>query len=182
GISKFIFDPGVHPPPSTTFDPYAFIELLDIPIDPIGSISTTLATPGLFDVVILQTMLLHRKKQSRKAVALPAAKGSPWKWTHKQEKAFQKLSLILTCDASAHGVWCVLAQNVSCGGEAPVAFHSRTLAAAECQYAQIDREAIKNIVRLKKFYNCVSRHPVEIRADYKPLLSLMNGGAFCTVN
>ncbi|KRX19675.1 hypothetical protein T07_8400 [Trichinella nelsoni] len=129
-----------------------------------------------------QTKLLHRKKQSRKAVALPAAKGSPWKWTHKQEKAFQKLSLILTCDASAHGVWCVLAQNLSYGGEAPVAFHSRTLAAAECQYAQIDREARTNIVRLKKFYNWVSGHSVEIRADYKPLLSLMNGGAFCTVN
>ncbi|KRZ57831.1 hypothetical protein T02_15264 [Trichinella nativa] len=43
GISKFIFDPGVHRPP---FDP------LESPIDPKGSISTTLATPALKGCVL----------------------------------------------------------------------------------------------------------------------------------
>ncbi|KRZ74356.1 hypothetical protein T10_10874 [Trichinella papuae] len=42
GISKFIFDPGVHRP---LFDP------LDCPIVPKGSISTTLATPALEDKI-----------------------------------------------------------------------------------------------------------------------------------
>ncbi|KRY39557.1 hypothetical protein T01_4935 [Trichinella spiralis] len=44
GISKFIFDPGAH---RTPFDLSAFIDPLDSLIDPKGSISTTLAIPGL---------------------------------------------------------------------------------------------------------------------------------------
>ncbi|KRY56877.1 hypothetical protein T03_14828 [Trichinella britovi] len=42
GISKFIFDPGVHRPP---LDPYTFVDPLDSPIHPRGPISTYLATP-----------------------------------------------------------------------------------------------------------------------------------------
>ncbi|XP_003382264.1 conserved hypothetical protein [Trichinella spiralis] len=68
GISKFIFDPGVHPPPHR-IRPYTFIDLLDIPIDPIGSISTTLATPGLVDVVILVLLNFQYDFLANKAVA-----------------------------------------------------------------------------------------------------------------
>ncbi|KRX73477.1 hypothetical protein T06_11768 [Trichinella sp. T6] len=46
GISKFIFDSGVHQPP---FDLLAFIDPLESPIDPKRSISTILATPELKD-------------------------------------------------------------------------------------------------------------------------------------
>ncbi|KRX13745.1 Transposon Ty3-I Gag-Pol polyprotein [Trichinella nelsoni] len=117
-------------------------------------------------------------------------KGALWKWTHRHEKAFQKvkalitsnavlaqyddqLPLILTCDASPHGVGCVLAHRLPCGREAPIAFHSRTLAAAERKYAQIDREALAIIVGVKKFHNYVFGRHVEIRTDHKPLLGLL---------
>ncbi|KRZ65664.1 hypothetical protein T10_9384 [Trichinella papuae] len=60
-----------------------------------------------------------------------------------------QLPLILTCDvqqplsdddvivtdALPHGVGCVLTHKLSCIRKAPIAFHSRTIAAAERQYA-----------------------------------------------
>ncbi|KRX26611.1 Uncharacterized protein T07_11075 [Trichinella nelsoni] len=51
-----------------------------------------------------------------------------------------QLPVILTCDRSPHGVVCVLPHELLCGREATIAFHSRTLAASERKYAQIDRE------------------------------------------
>ena len=47
----------------------------------------------------------------------------------------------LYCDASIHGVGACLMHVVE-GIERPVAFTSRTLLAAECNYAQIEWEAL----------------------------------------
>ncbi|KRY71672.1 hypothetical protein T4B_12004 [Trichinella pseudospiralis] len=68
--------------------------------------------------------------------------GVPWKFRNAGP-------LTLTCDASLHGVECVLAHKLPCGWEAPIAFHSKTLSMAE------------------------QKLQVEIRTDYKPLFGLL---------
>ncbi|KRX43429.1 Retrovirus-related Pol polyprotein from transposon opus, partial [Trichinella sp. T9] len=73
-----------------------------------------------------------------------------------------QLPLILTCDASPHGVECVLAHRLPCGREAPIALHSRTLAAAERKYSQIDREILAIIVGVKKIDGPEWARPPEI--------------------
>uniref|UniRef100_A0A5S6Q2K1 Reverse transcriptase domain-containing protein n=1 Tax=Trichuris muris TaxID=70415 RepID=A0A5S6Q2K1_TRIMR len=118
-------------------------------------------------------------------------KGRVWKWTREHERAFEKfktlisshsvlvqyddkLPLTLTCDASPHGIGCVLAHKLPEGTEAPIAFHSRTLTAAERNYAQIDREALSILAGIKKFYNYVYGRPFEVKTDHKPLLGLLD--------
>ncbi|KFD45214.1 hypothetical protein M513_13909 [Trichuris suis] len=115
---------------------------------------------------------------------------SKWSWTHRHAEAFKRLKqlissnlvltqyddslpLTLTCDASPHGVGCVLAHITASGIEKPIAFHSRTLSSAERKYAQIDREALAIIVGIKKFHEYVFGRHVEIRTDHKPLLGLL---------
>ncbi|KFD47113.1 hypothetical protein M513_12023, partial [Trichuris suis] len=117
-------------------------------------------------------------------------KGSSWNWTQEHEKAFQKakrlissnsvliqyddnLPLTLTCDASPYGIGCVLAHKLPNGKEAPIAFHSRTLAAAERNYAQIDKEALSIIAGIKKFHNYLYGRSFEVKTDHKPLLGLL---------
>nr|XP_022906738.1 uncharacterized protein K02A2.6-like [Onthophagus taurus] len=113
-----------------------------------------------------------------------------FKWGAEQNDAFKKLkdilasepllvhynennSLILTCDASAYGVGCVLSQLQSSGREAPVAYHSRTLSSAERNYAQIDKEALAIVVGVKKFHNYLYGRQFCIKTDHKPLLGIL---------
>uniref|UniRef100_A0A5S6QYG5 RNA-directed DNA polymerase n=1 Tax=Trichuris muris TaxID=70415 RepID=A0A5S6QYG5_TRIMR len=121
-------------------------------------------------------------------------KGCTWKWRQEHERAFQRakrlissnsvltqyddaLPLTLTCDASQHGIGCVLAHKLPDGREAPVAFHSRTLATAERNYAQIDKEALSIIAGIKKFHNHIYGRPFEVKTNHKPLLGLLGKSA-----
>ena len=90
-----------------------------------------------------------------------------WVWADEQERAFEdakrallessmlvhfdnKLSVVLSCDASPTVVSCVLAHVIN-NEERPVLFISRTLSTAERNYSQLKRKALAiicGVVRL----------------------------------
>ena len=79
-----------------------------------------------------------------------------WQWTHEQEEAFRKIKAALSsapllaffdkefdttvqCDASQSALGAILMQQGR-----PITFASRTLAPAEVNYAQIEKELLSN--------------------------------------
>lgn len=117
---------------------------------------------------------------------------APWVWTAEAAAVFkavkqlllsnavltqysEKHPLLLACDASPYGVSAVLSHRLPNGTEAPIAFFSQTLAAAECNYSQIDKEALALVAGVKRFHNYFYSHPFELLTDHKPLLGFLAG-------
>lgn len=78
-----------------------------------------------------------------------------------------KKKVILACDASPYGVGAMLSHRMPDGTERPVGFVSRTLNAAERNYAQLDKEGLAVIFGVKKFYNYLYGHKFTITTDHK---------------
>jgi len=117
-------------------------------------------------------------------------KEMPWNWGEEQEKAFQdaksqlssecvlvhydpEKELILACDASPCGVGAVLSHRMEDGRDRSVAFASRSLAPAERNYSQLDREALAITFGIKKFHNYIFGRRFSILSDHKPLQHLL---------
>ncbi|XP_021370583.1 uncharacterized protein K02A2.6-like isoform X2 [Mizuhopecten yessoensis] len=117
------------------------------------------------------------------------AKETDWKWGKREENAFVKAKellqsdtvlvhydpkkkLVLSCDASPYGLGAVLSHVEPDGKERPIAYASRSLAPAEKNYSQLDKEGAALIFGVKKFHQYLYGRTFTIYTDHKPLLGI----------
>lgn len=84
-----------------------------------------------------------------------------------------KLPTAIETDASATGIGAVLMQEHEDGWQ-PVQFASRTLNPAECNYSQIEREALSVIFGCERFKKFLLGAMFLIKNDHKPLMKLFS--------
>lgn len=113
-------------------------------------------------------------------------KGTKWNWDDSCEAGFSKikkllssspvlahydpnLPLILSVDSSQYGLGAVLAQRHADGSERPVCCASRTLNAAECNYSQLDKEALAIVFGVTKHHQYLYGRKFLLRSDHQAL-------------
>ena len=117
-------------------------------------------------------------------------KNTKWSWSKEHNATFQSiksalkstsllvhfdssLPIVLSCDASPYGVGAVLSHKISNTEEKPIAFASRSLATAEKNYSQLDKEALAVLFGVKKFHTYLYGRKFLIQTDHKPLTQLL---------
>ena len=115
------------------------------------------------------------------------AKEVKWQWTSVEEASFKELKkllcservltfydpalpLKLDTDASSVGLGAVLSHIMPTGEEKPIEYISRTLSAAEKNYAQIDKEGLAIVWGVKRFYLYLYGRKFKLVTDHKPLV------------
>ena len=78
----------------------------------------------------------------------------------------------VSADASSFGLGAVLLQKED-GEWRPVSFASRSMSETECQYAQIEKEALATTWACEKFAMYILGKTFMIETDHKPLVSLL---------
>ncbi|XP_061564077.1 uncharacterized protein K02A2.6-like [Cololabis saira] len=147
------------------------------------SVTELKAYLGLLNYYNLSTILAPVHKLLRK--------DTKWQWGKEQVDSFQhskqlmqsaevlvhydpEKDLVLSCDASPHGVGAVLSHRMPNGTERPIGFVSRTLNSAERNYSQLDKEGLAVIFGVNRFHKYIFGRPFTIVTDHKPLLSLFD--------
>ncbi|XP_061716630.1 uncharacterized protein K02A2.6-like [Cydia pomonella] len=113
-------------------------------------------------------------------------KNVKWNWDESCDDAFKKikkvlssapvlahynpsLPLILSVDSSPYGLGAALTQRGADGVERPLCCASRTLNAAECNYSQIDKEALAIVFGVTKHHQYVYGRKFTLRTDHRAL-------------
>ena len=113
-----------------------------------------------------------------------------WKWTDKEESAFNEVKKRLTCapvmafykqdaetrivtDAAPIGLGAILEQKQEDGHYRPVYYASRKLNKVEQRYSQFEREALGVRWACEKFYQYVYGTDFEICTDHRPLITVL---------
>lgn len=117
-------------------------------------------------------------------------RSAEWVWDIKCEEAFQHAKkfltgdhvlvhfdptkpLILSVDASPYGLGSVLSHKMEDGSERPIAYASKTLSAAEKNYAQIDKEALAIVFGVSKFHLYLYGKHFTLVTDHQPLTRIL---------
>eukprot|EP00731_Ephydatia_muelleri_P000397 Em0001g397a len=118
-------------------------------------------------------------------------KHQPWSWGADQAAAFQKAKFQLTsdvllvhfdpskkialsCDASPYGIGVVLSHLQEDGSDRPIAYASRSLAPAEKNYSQIEKEGLAVVWGVKNFHQFLFGRQFVVYSDHKPLQFLFS--------
>lgn len=67
----------------------------------------------------------------------------------------------------------VLSHRFPAGRELPITYYSRTLAPAERNYSQLDKEALALVDGVKRFHHYLYGWPFVLYTDHKPLLGIL---------
>ena len=108
-----------------------------------------------------------------------------WDWYPEHDAAIERLKTILTrepvlryydvtkpvkmrSDASQRGLGAALIQE-----RQPVAYSSRVMTSAECNYAQIEKELLSIIYACEKYHQYIYGKVVEVETDHRPLEAIL---------
>lgn len=113
-----------------------------------------------------------------------------WKWTPDCAEAFCEAKLQITsarvlthydpskpitlaADASAYGIGAVISHTFPDRSEHPIAFASRTLSTSECNYVQLEKEALSLIFGVKKYHRYLYGQKITLITDHKPFTTIL---------